>query len=150
MYYILKIVDTVYLKHIFAPHPKLVKLCGGFWIGTILIAIKFLLSAFIQAAFIYAIPMIMLAEKRPIIAILESFKLFGRYWITTFLLIFLPMLIYLPIMALNLNNAFLIEKIFPEFIIIIALLGAIVNSLIIDPLVTVSTTILYLRHKECV
>lgn len=150
MYYVLKIVDIVWLKHIFAPHPKLAKFFGGFWIGTILIGIKFLLSALIQAAFIYAIPIIMIQEKKPIKAILESFKLFGRYQRTTFLLIFLPMLIYLPIMVLNFNNAFLIETIFPEFIIIVTLLGAIVNSLIIDPLVTVSTAILYLYHKECV
>lgn len=149
MYYVLKLVDFVYLKHIFAPHPKLAKFVGGFWIGTILIGIKFFLSGLMQAAFIYTTPLIMIAEKRPLIAILESFKLFGRCWRTTFLLVLLPMFIYLPIMVLNLNNGFLIDNTFPEFLIIVTLLGAMVNSLIIDPLVTVSTTILYLHRKEC-
>ena len=66
----------------------------------------------------------------------------------TLLLVGLPLVIYLPIAILNFNSLFLINKLFPEFILVVAILGILLSNLIIDPLITISTTWLYIVHKE--
>jgi hypothetical protein len=57
------------------------------------------------------------------------------------------MLIYIPIIILNNNTVLLINKFFPEVIVGVVFLGILISSLVIDPLVTVSTALLYLENK---
>ena len=91
----------------------------------------------------------MIIEKEKLVkAIIKSFVLFKEKFIPTIILVGLPMLFYIPIIALDYNAAFLIYNVFPESILLVSFLGQIISTLVIDPLVTIPTTILYLRHKE--
>jgi hypothetical protein len=49
---------------------------------------------------------------------------------------------------MDFNLAFLMDKFLPEIAILISIVGIIMNSLIIDSIVTISTTFLYLKHRE--
>ena len=50
--------------------------------------------------------------------------------------------------SIDFNIPFLIDRVFPEFVLIVLLLNIAVSSLFIDVLVTVSTAYLYLFAKE--
>jgi hypothetical protein len=131
-----------------AGHRQLLFFGPGIWLGPILSVIDFLLALFIQSAFIYAIPVLIIGQEKLIQSIGKSFLLFKKLFIPTLILVGLPMLIYIPILVLSYNTAFLIDKLFPEFILVVLFLSTIVSSLVIDPLITVSTTLLYLTQKE--
>ena len=130
-----------------AGHSRLLFFGPGIWLGPILALMHFIFAIFIQAAFIYAIPALIIGQEKLIQSIGKSFLLFKKLFIPTLILVGLPMLIYIPIMVLSYNTDFLIDKLFPEFILWVAFLNTVVSSLIIDPLVTVSTALLYLENK---
>lgn len=135
-------------RYFIAGHKQLLFLGPGLWTGLILAIINFLLAVFIQAAFTYAIP-ILLIEKRGIFrSISLSFVTFKKLFIPTLILVGLPMLIYEPVALLNSRTAFLMHRFFPEFILFVVFLGSAISSLIIDPIITVCTTLLYLSNKE--
>jgi hypothetical protein len=118
------------------------------WRLPITIIINFSYALLIQSAFIYAIPAIMIDNQKSFGAIGKSFIFFKKFFFTTLILIGLPMLMYLPIIILHQNTIYLIDKLFPEFILLVVILGIILNSLIIDSIVTISTTYLYLMRKD--
>lgn len=147
-YFLGKIITQGLLKYFMAGHTRLLFLRAGIWMGPILTCINFLLALLIQSAFIYAIPILMIEEEKLIKSIVKSFILFKKLFIKTLILVGLPMLLYIPIMVLLNNSAFLISNVFPESILLVLILGGIISSLIIDPIVTISTTFLYLMNKE--
>lgn len=110
--------------------------------------VNFLIAILVQSVFIYAIPILMLENVTLVKAIAKSFGLFRRFFVVTIILVGLPMFIYAPIIVLQSNTSFLINRLFPEFILIVCMASVIINSLAIDALVTVSTTLLYLKQKE--
>jgi hypothetical protein len=116
--------------------------------GSFLFVIIFMANLTIQSLFIYAIPILIIEKTKFFKSITKSFSLFKKFFLPTIILVGLPMLIYMPIVMLNYKTPFLIEKFYPELIFHIALLGTIINSLIIDPLVITSITLLYLAQKE--
>lgn len=134
-------------KYFISGHSRLLFLSARLWLGPILLAINFMLGIFIQSFFIYAIPVLLIEKEKLLKSIIRSFVLFKRLFIPTILLIGLPMLIYLPIIFLNNNAPFLIQRLFPEFILLVLFLSIVITSLIIDPIVTISTAILYLENK---
>jgi len=134
-------------KYFIAGHSRLLFLKPAIWMGPILICINFIAGIFLQSLFTYAIPALMLDKEKLLKAIWKSFVLFKKLFLPTLCLVGLPMLLYIPIIVLSYHNAFLIYKLFPEFILWVAFLSMVVSSLIIDPLVTVATTLLYLEHK---
>jgi hypothetical protein len=146
-YFIEKFLTISLIKYFRAGHIKLLFLNKGLWLGPILICLNSLMAIIIQAAFIYAIPILMIEKEKTFKAIIRSFVLFKKLAVPTIILVGLPMLFYIPILVLSYNSAFLIDKIFPEFVILVSFLGILISSLVIDILVTVSTTNLYLINK---
>lgn len=147
-YLLVKIVTIGLIKYFIAGHSRLLFIRVATWMGPLLFIINFLFALLIQSMFIYAIPIIIIEKEKLIRAIIKSFALFKKLFVPTIILVGLPMLIYIPLLILQYNTAFLINRLFPEFIMLLSVLGIITASLLIDPLVTVSTTLLYLMNKE--
>lgn len=147
-YFLVKLIIIVLVKYFMAGHSRLLFLGPGIWMGPILSAINFMLALLIQSAFVYAIPLLIIEKQKLIKAVIGSFVLFKKLFIPTLILVGLPMLVYIPIIILNSKTAFLIDKVFPEFILLVSFLSIIISSLVIDTIVTISTTFLYLLSKE--
>ncbi len=149
LYFAFKLIGLVLFKYFSKGNQQLFFIPLRYWsYGPIPVLINFMIAVFFQAAFIFAIPFIMLDDEKPIKAIIRSFALYFKYFKLTSVLVILLMLIYLPILILNMKTMFLIENTFPEFIMIVAILGSILSSLVIDPLLTVASTLLFIKTKE--
>ena len=135
------------VKYFSAGHMKLLFAGPRWWFGPIMTVANFSMALVIQALFVYTIPALMLDAKF-FSAIAQSVVLCAKNAVTTLLLVGLPMLIYVPIIILNSNGAFLIDKLFPEVILIVALIGTAASSLVIDFLVTISTAVFYRSSKN--
>lgn len=136
------------VKYFRAGHQSLLFIKPQLWLGPILVCFNFVFAILIQSAFIYTIPIIIVETANPIKAIIRSLILFKKLFLITIILVGLPMLIYIPKLILDYNNVFLMVKFFPEVIIIVSALGIVLSALIIDPLITVCATYLYLMDKE--
>lgn len=147
-YFLTKVLILGLAKYFTGGHRQLLFLSARTWMGPILLFLNFLFIIFIQSIFVFAIPLIMIEKRKFISAIAGSFSLFRRMFLRTIILIILPMLLYLPIIILNYKAAFLIEELFPEAIFIVLFAGIIISSLIVDPVITISATCLYLLYKE--
>jgi hypothetical protein len=147
-YFSVKLLMFAAAKYFIAGHKSLLFIGPRLWFGPIFTTLGFLMALFIQAAFIYALPVLLTEKRNPFSALIKSVILFKKMFIRTILLLGLPMLIYVPILALNYNSGLVINRIFPEFVLIALIIGILVSTLIIDPVVTVTTTILYLQNKE--
>lgn len=137
---------NIFFKILKASHFLYVKLIP--WRMPILITLNFLFALLIQSAFVYAIPAIIIDNEKLFRAIFRSFRFFKKFFITTIILTGMPMLMYLPIIILHQNTIFIMDKLFPEFILLVLIFGIALSSLVIDPIVTVSATYLYLMHKD--
>lgn len=147
-YFLVKFSTIIIAKYFIAGHRRLLFLPAKFWLGPILLGINFCLAILVQSAFIYAIPKVMIENINLIKAIGGAFLMFFRFFIPTLILVGLPMLIYVPILVLNYNLAFLILNLFPESVLLLCFLSIIISSLIIDPLITTASTFFYLASKE--
>jgi len=135
-------------KYFMAGHTALLYLKPRIWLGPVLFGINLLIVIFVQAVFIYAIPLLIIAKEKLFKAIIKSFVLFIKLFIPTIILITLPVLFYIPILVLQYNTSYLINNVFPESVLILAFVSIIISSLVVDFLITVSTTFLYLKNKE--
>jgi hypothetical protein len=61
--------------------------------------------------------------------------------------VFLSVLLYLPIIALQYNTVLLIS-VYPESVLWVNWAGILINSMAIDVIITVSSAILYLKLRE--
>ncbi|MDD5166818.1 MAG: hypothetical protein PHQ57_05465 [Candidatus Omnitrophica bacterium] len=147
-YFAGKLVNIGLYKYFVSGHTKLLFWGARAWLGPFLIAINMVIAVFVQALLIYAIPVLVVEKTKLLKSIIRSAVLFKQLFIPTIILVALPALIYIPMIILNTNTSFLIQKFFPEFILLIAFLNVIISGLIIDPLITVAATFLYLDHKE--
>jgi hypothetical protein len=143
-----KVITSSLLKYFYAGNSKFLFLGPDMWFGPILTVLNFVVAIFVQALFTYAIPILIAGDQKLFKAILQSFVVFKRYFLVSLFLAGLPMLFYIPVVFLYSNTALLIDKFFPEVILLVAILSVIVNSLVIDPLVTISTALLYSLEKE--
>lgn len=143
-----KVITASLLKYFYAGHSKLLFLGPDIWFGPILTVLNFTVAILVQAPFTYAIPILIAGDQKFFKAIVQSFLVFKRYFLVSLFLVGLPMLFYIPVVVLYNNTTFLIDKFFPETILLVAILSGIVNSLVIDPLMTISTALLYSLEKE--
>jgi hypothetical protein len=118
------------------------------WLGPLSIVVNIVIGVFIQGLFIYTIPSIMIDNLKLVKAIGRSLAMFARYFVQTITLVSLPVLVYIPIIILQYKTPYIIEHVFPEFVLLIAIFAAIMSSLVIDILITTSTTFLYLKVKD--
>lgn len=149
LFYVLtKIIILGLFRYFMSGHARLLFLGARVWLRPVLVIINFILAVLIQAAFIYAIPILIIEKEKLIKSISKSFALFKKQFIPTIILVGLPMFLFIPIIVMNYNASFLIDKLFPEFILLVAFSGTIISSLVIDAVITISTTFLYLMQKE--
>lgn len=118
------------------------------WKGPVTIILSVLALLIVQAFFAYAIAFLMLGNEQLFKAMWKSFVFCGKNIWQTFLIVTLPFLFYVPIIILQYKTAFLIDNVFPEIVLIIAYIGIIISSLIVDLFVTMSATLYYLNNKE--
>lgn len=107
----------------------------------------FLISILIQSIFIYAIPAVIIEEKKIWPAIKRSVSFCRSTFLPTLILVALPTLFYLPMLILKGKLPLLMSKFFPETVLIFLGLGIVV-SVIMDCLITGSTTILFLNQRK--
>jgi len=147
-YFSMKLLTVGLMRYFLAGNSRLLFLGIGAWMGPVLMAINFALAILIQSAFAYAIPLLIIDNEKLIRAMLRSILLFKKLFFQTLGIVGLPMLIAVPFIILQYKSAFLIDRLFPESVLLLLFVSSIVSSLIIDALITVSTTVLYLMNKE--
>jgi hypothetical protein len=109
--------------------------------------ISLFISIFIQTIFMYALPAVMLEQKKAFSAIKRSISFCRNVFLSTLILVGIPTLFYIPLIMLQGGLAKLMSRFFPE--IVLAIVGLnIVVSVITDCLVTCSTTILFLEQRK--
>jgi hypothetical protein len=139
--------SVLLVKYFSSGHGKLLFWGSATWIGPILSVLSQILGLVLQALFTYAIPVLVMTDKKFFGAIIGSFKFFARHIGLTLLLVGLPMLISIPLIILNYNGPYLMVTFLPEIILWLGVLGIVVNSLLIDPLITL-TTAAYYAHEN--
>jgi len=107
----------------------------------------YLVAIFIQFIFIYAMPALIIEKRNILSSIKRGLWFLKRFFFPTLLLVMVPVLLYLPVMLLKQNLGQLVNKFFPEIIVIV--LGAgIFITLIIDILTTACPTVIFLKEKK--
>ncbi len=147
-YGLTKVFSLLLMRYFMAGHSSLLFLKAGVWFGPFRVLLNFFASVVIQAFFVYCIPALIIAGETLSRAIAASFALWKRLPLTTFLLIGIPMLFYLPIIALEHNTSFLIGTLFPESVLLVCFAGTLLSSLAIDALVTVSAAHVFLQDRD--
>jgi hypothetical protein len=107
----------------------------------------FFLVIFAQVLFIYVTPVIIIKKKKLFPALKENFIILKKIFFSTVALVVLPAFLYLPMVMIKAKTIFLANKLFPEIILALLVIGALI-SVFIELVVTVSTTLLFLRTKE--
>jgi len=109
--------------------------------------LSFLVTIIIQAIFVYVFPAVLIEQRGLISAIKRGLSFSRKHFLTTLMLVVIPALFYLPIIILRAKTTVLMSRFFPEIVLVI--LGAgIIITLLIDCLVTYSTTILFLNQRR--
>ncbi len=109
--------------------------------------IKFLLGLFVSFIFAYAAPIIIIEKKRFLSAMLMNFKvIFSSFW-TTLVIVFIPTILFLPILILRNNTGALVEKTFPEVQIAVIILSVIASTAL-NAYITAVTTLFYIYKRE--
>jgi len=144
----IKIRNIALMKYFMAGHKTLLFLSPTAWLGPISTGMGFFIGLFIQAAFTYAIPALIMGEGRLMRVLATSLVFCKNHLVTTLFLVGLPLLLYVPLLVLNYNSVFLIDRFFPEIILWLSAAGVIVNSLFIDPLITITTAELYAHAAQ--
>jgi hypothetical protein len=143
-----KAVSLLLLKYFATGHEKLLFWGPDLWLGPIQSVINQTLVLILQALFIYAIPILLTTDKKFIAAILASFRFFFKNMGISLLFAGVPMVIVSPLIFLNYNGVYLMVKIAPEVILWLGVASVVANSLILDPLITLTTAAYYLANKD--
>lgn len=144
-----KFLNLAFVKYfVIARHPSLLGIDARLWFNVILVAVKVLMILLIQGLLVYAFPYLMIGKQRFFTALARSLGMFFRHFGLTMLLLAIPYAVFVPVMVLQGNAAFVIDRMFPEAVLILTVIGAAVSSLVVDLLVTVSTTFVYLKAND--
>jgi hypothetical protein len=146
-YALCKLMAMLLVKYFSSGHPKLLFLGSKLWLGPGLNLFNQVLALILQSLLVYAIPVLLTTNVKFIGAIIGSVRFFVRNSFLTLLLVGLPMLIAVPLIFLNYNGPYLMAKIAPEIIFGLGILSIVVNSLVLDPLITL-TTAAYYAHEN--
>ncbi|MFA5260185.1 MAG: hypothetical protein WC450_03030 [Candidatus Omnitrophota bacterium] len=109
--------------------------------------LNLLLAVFSTALFIFVIPSIIIEKKKIFGALLSNFKMLGRSFGFTLVVLILPALLYLPIILLQSTTSIYKNAAPPELLGILAILG-IILSIVIDIIHYTTMTTFYLLKKE--
>lgn len=144
VHYLMKQPQILLWKY-FRFHPKLLFLGPKFWFGVFSPVFTFVLAVFLQGIFVYAIPYVIIKGKKFLSALVSGFILFAKNWLKTLLVVLVPMLLYIPVTVLRGNVGFLSDKFAPEVITVVLFVGILVGTVIVDGLVTIATTLIFLE-----
>lgn len=145
---LIKVYGFLLVKYFMAGHKSLLFIGAKWWMGPISTVAVFMFSVILQLVFVYAIPALIKNDETFIKAVSRGVRFSFKNLLLTFLLIILPMLLYVPINILTQRTPFLIDTFFPEAVLILLITGSIMNSLIIDPLITLTTALYYEKKEE--
>ena len=112
----------------------------------IIFYLSFFLVSFIHVFFIYAIPAAVIEKRGIISSIKRGIITTQKNFLATLILVIIPVLFYIPVMILKSYSASLMFRLFPEVVLLILGIGIIV-SVMVDCIVTCSTTILFLEKN---
>jgi len=112
--------------------------------GLVVTGLSFILFVFIQIAFIYTVPSIVINNKKLLPAFSQNLGALRKLFLPTVTLVFMAAIWYLPIVILKTKPLFLANKFFPEAVLVVLIAGAVI-SVFIDLLITISTTILFIN-----
>jgi hypothetical protein len=148
MHYAYKGLNIVIAKYFMSGHNQLLGFSYPVWRGPFSIIISIFILLNVQACLVYAVPYLMIGKSKLFTALWRSVVFFSRNIWQTLLIVTLPFFVYIPIIILQYKTAYLIDNVFPEFVMIVAYAGIFLSSMVIDLLVTVSATLYYLNNKE--
>jgi hypothetical protein len=86
-----------------------------------------LLGLAVQAFFIYCIPFVLLKKRSAIGAVMESFRLSGRRYLTAATLVVVPFVVTSPTFLLGFKAHVIALRLFPELLIYIQVLSEVMN-----------------------
>lgn len=109
--------------------------------------IQFFIGILITTLLIYIVPIIIIEKKKIIGATLLNLKVLLRSFRTSFLVVLIPTLFYLPILVARNNIELLASATLPEIQIFIIVLGVVV-TMAIDLIILTTITTHYLFLKE--
>ena len=113
----------------------------------ILVCVNFFIVALLESVLAFAIPFIVLENKKFFKAIGSSFSMARRNFGSVFILILAPTLFALPFSLLGAGLPILTNKTFPE-ITFIVLGGSVIIGFLADCMVTLSLTFLFLSKRD--
>ena len=122
----------------------LMRVTGSRRIG---LGLDFSASVIIQMIFVFAIPSIIIENRKVLFSLFRSVALFKRYPLTTFLIVLIPGLLFIPFTVLHLRLPVLMDRLVPE-VVLYALFLRIFMLSFIDIIITSSAAILLLKHRE--
>ncbi|MFH1771991.1 MAG: hypothetical protein ABH872_04170 [Candidatus Omnitrophota bacterium] len=109
------------------------------------IAGLFMAAVSVHMIFIYVVPLLIIRQKSFFSSIKENAILLKNLFIPTVMLVMMPAFMYLPFAFLKAKPVFLANKFYPEAVFFFLIAG-IIASVLLDMLITVSTTILFLER----
>jgi hypothetical protein len=118
------------------------------WITVALPVINFILAVLLQAVFVYTIPYIVLKGRKFLGALVGGIVLFFRRAISTLVVVALPMLLYVPVTMLRNGIPVIADKMGPESVVGVLLVGILVGTVLADALVTIATTLLFIEATD--
>ncbi len=104
-----------------------------------------LLSILVTTLFAYVLPIILIEKEKIFQALVLNFKLIAKSFWSVFMIVFIPSLIYVPVLLLR--NSVALEKILPELSVLMLIL-TIITMVFIDSIVYTAITTMYLLKKE--
>jgi hypothetical protein len=135
----LKLVELLYIQAISWGESKVY--------FTSLQFLVFFLSFWIQALFLYAIPLVMLAKQSLFKTLINNFRYLGRLFVPTSLCVFLASLLYLGLYVFEKDLIGLASRTSPE-IIVVVLAISIPLTFVINLLVTMTSTVLFIDEQS--
>ena len=148
VHFVMKEPSVLLLKYFFAKHAKLLFLGPKFWFSIFLPVLQFLLAVILQSLFVYSIPYIVIKEKKFLAALISGIVLFFKRFLKTFAAVLVPMFLYIPVTMLRSNMGLLADMFMPESIVVVLFIGIIVGTVIVDALVTLATTLIFIGATD--
>jgi len=148
VHFVMKEPSTLLLKYFYAKHAKLLFLGPEFWFKIFLPVLQFLMAVMLQSLFVYSIPYIVIKEKKFLAALISGIALFFKKFLKTFVVVLVPMILYIPVTMLRSNMGELADMFSPESIIVVLFIGIIVGTIIVDALVTLATTLIFIGATD--
>ncbi len=145
VHFLMKQPAFILVKYFRARHVKLLFLGPKFWFNVFLPVLNFILAVVLQGLFVYSIPYVVIKGKKFLSALISGMGLFFRMALKTLLVVIVPMCLYIPMTMLRSHLGFLADKFAPESIVVVLFLGILVGTIIVDCLITIATTLLFIE-----